>query len=1512
MKLKISYLVWMLLVLTSIYSFGISISTPENSQLFLSTNYEQRDGTSQFLSYTLGGSFSAGGFSLGGDIRFAQMFSLDRFSAWVFGTFPFPNSRSSLFVYAKYFSNSKTELSAGLKTAMGNFSIGYSFGDEFFFVDGAIALLENLELFSRLKADSEVISADFGGLYTFKTNSISFTLGLSYESYPERLLKAFLTMSYDIGYVRYSISPSATEFWEDDTPRIIVERKGVFGVDGNSVVMLILEDSNGKEVEKREVRVLENLFEFKPKRLAPGTYSIKIKGNRDFSVSYNPVTIAVKENLKSKMKLDLPNELAYGSKYNMKIDFSAEATSRYDISVSLDGKLLYSNPNYKPGISIVLPLTINEYETPGIKKLKIIADGRILEERDVAVVNFVSAKWLTPVSGTVQHAIVANKKLGVKLLQVVDESLVPYANKNIFFVVNGQEIMSKTNSEGIAYLPPYDWIPKKYNITVKPAEANTKISFTDMSEITFVVERNKVYVNWINQPLSVVTTRDLIKKPLGVKMNIKDGNVELPYTGASVKFVVKTSDEEKELKVFTDNNGIAYVPIAWKPKTYLITAVIENDTFNEFIFSERKPNYFAVVNMPREVILELDSDDSSLGFLRSDQRTIYLSRERKDYTLSMSVIDDEGKFVSNLFAFIRVEKVKDDEGVVRFVDVSRNFGLEDYIQLDGNRKDLNIRINPRTDTGEYYLFFDVYKDPQKKELLWTDMYRIVVFGDTYSEMKNLTVPGEKLANVFYTNVPNILELQFMWSDGEPVRNCYVLLEINDVTLESFTDDYGIIKVITPSLSVRDFVEISYRIFDGDVQLAQDKVVATVKNLTRAIDIPEDAIVYMNSSLLKKGLKTELSLPQIFEIEYGGYKRKYNINGYQLERIFKELYIPEKTAQKRELRINLWDENKTMLQQKYEVYGVLKGEKGKEYFLGTFDNGKEILLPIGVYRDGKILYFSEFYILTPNYMPAKFTSASADVINLELKPANEYTYSILLKDEDGRIYENPARYSLYIKQAGQDYYVGSIYSGVEAKVSLPKNIEPEKITNFLKIYRNGKEIQPEIEVQKMDVYKYGIIVDVANQEYLNSDFNLLLTIQGKPTKLDYSISVSAIENFYGYPVKSRVIYSKGRGKNYNGPGYYDLTVYLPNLKVVFNKSSVNISEYNQNVVHELTDQEAITVVKVDTKNIDYKQARLFVKVNGQEVWKNFANFEPIFVTRRGINIFEFSVEKITDTVKIIKYIDSLERILEIKYLPEDYQGEGYFSSDIRYPLEVSVERVYKLLDNSYGIKYEPRHKYKYMKVLAPGYLFVLDKRYGFELANPTTNEYILAYGGSIKSIKLDNGIFSLRFYGTDEDKVVIGYKPVDSAVAEKIDILSSSVYDYSILLNKNFDWHTTGTYVIRIEVPKEKVMSGDAQMKIFGYDVTQQYIVPINISNVEEKFIEATDVVKVDGNVYSVTVTADPKLAEYSVPLIVDGPAIYYIEYKDLPYPVKMVDIPNNLENFKIAIDGSYIIPVQGY
>lgn len=82
-------------------------------------------------------------------------------------------------------------------------------------------------------------------------------------------------------------------------------------------------------------------------------------------------------------------------------------------------------------------------------------------------------------------------------------------------------------------------------------------------------------------------------------------------------------------------------------------------------------------------------------------------------------------------------------------------------------------------------------------------------------------------------------------------------------------------------------------------------------------------------------------------------------------------------------------------------------------LDTFKDA-DINLPISTKdENSKERLFDEFIIIPDGeYFVYRFNSVSITTINAELRPAKRLKVKINVEDDEGRNFENPARYSIY--------------------------------------------------------------------------------------------------------------------------------------------------------------------------------------------------------------------------------------------------------------------------------------------------------------------------------------------------------------------------------------------------------------------------------------------------------------------------------------------------------------------
>ncbi|MCX7761435.1 MAG: hypothetical protein N2252_01210 [Candidatus Kryptonium sp.] len=1031
--------------------------------------------------------------------------------------------------------------------------------------------------------------------------------------------------------------------------------------------------------------------------------------------------------------------------------------------------------------------------------------------------------------------------------------------------------------------------------------------------------RNEINAEWINRPQKLLTLQEITVNPPLFKFSELIGDLQEPYANQEVKFLIRKEGEkgETELFTFTDKNGMASIPFAWESGVYLIEVQPSKPEYSKITFSGQKDYIIRIEPNPKEMVLQTEDTDGI--YIDTLSKTILLSKDRRNFRLSISLQDELGDPIESGFLKVSMLKVGTDN---KLKDVSQDFNLTDKINIADNQDefiDLFVNVSPKVETGEYYLFFEIFNDSSKEaQSRWVDVYKVILYKDALVVAENITVPGIVKKDVVIEGEPNKLKLIFMWKDGEPIRNAKVSLRYLDKNLEGYTNNEGEMIILTPEPQGYVF-ELNFSILYNNFDLISGTKKIRIEQMERIVQIPSGISISIGNLGIYKD-KVNLLMNRLYDFSIKNIDDAEIIGGrttgYNIVKMLNEVLIPIEPSRKA-IIVNLMDEQKNLLKIKYSVYGIFSNEKGKEYFLGTFTSGTSIQLPISTKIQNNHKYFDEFVIIPDGeYFAYRFTSANVTTINAELRTAKRLSLEVKVEDDEGRVYENPARYSIYYKERGVEYYVGAIMSGLSANISIPSGFEIKDIIDLLRVYREGYQINFDVEdvvISKTDAL-VTLPVRIVNQQDLVSDFSLELTIGKNKVDTPYEIIAHSPSTFYGIPLYSKTVYEKGRGKNYYGPGKnFNLTIHLSELGLNTYIEGVEISSLKSKLPIEIAEFADLTLCQINFEEIQYPGAKATIKVDGRPLWRDVINKNAIFPVPDGVHTIEIILDKYALPIKIVK--DFKKSTLGEKFMVtltrEVPNIPPYMLKDVLYyPKEDSSYKLYKMSDETYRLPVEIIRKVKYLKVEKSGTLFALDNSYGFEKVAGVENRYKLIYGGKEKQLKLPEKSFvAIEFHPLDDDRIVIGFKPTYSDIAENVPLIFKSFQDYASVGVLEFTERLTNSPALRFIIPNVNVgrlSTSGLKVKIHGYDKERKFILPIDISQLDGNQIVFSDIVQVDNVRYSLSLLADPSLANRTQRVYLKQPGEYYVEYVGSNLEPLYIKLPDDLNRYQRGID-SYLI-----
>lgn len=1036
-----------------------------------------------------------------------------------------------------------------------------------------------------------------------------------------------------------------------------------------------------------------------------------------------------------------------------------------------------------------------------------------------------------------------------------------------------------------------------------------------------VVVQTEVNAEWLNPPNRVLTLRDMTLSPPKFKFTEIFDRTQVPFANQEIVFVVQKegSERKQEVLAVTDREGIASVPFSWETGVFSIDVKPVSQEFARITFSGRKDFMFRIEPTPYEMILS--TNESKGIFVDPSQRLILMSFDKRSYNLNFDLQDELGERIRR--GAVRLSIWKREEGM-KLRDASADFGFPGVIDLTRYTRDaieIPIEISSRVETGEYYFFFELYvQTGQRPQSIWVDMYKVIVYKEAIVTVNNLTIPGIVQRDVIFRGEPNRLKFDFMWKDGEPVRNAKVVLRFGEKQFESFTNDRGGLVVVTPD-STLSTLDVEYAIFYGDLEIISGLKKLRVQNVERKISIPNDLNLRIKGG---PGPSREISLLMGNEYEFTLDDGRTQIvsgrvKGYELTKILNEVYLVRNPLL-RTATINFFDDQKRTINIAYSVYGVLPGGKGQEFFLGTFRSGDGVQIPIGFKNDsGEEIFFAEFFIVPAgDYFPIRLPSIPSGAANYDLKPARKFIVDLNIIDDEGTRFVNPARYSLYLRERGVEYFLGNTFSGLGATILLPSSYDLRDAVNLLKIYRKGLQLEYTSKDVQVDerTSRIGFDLKILNQTAVAHDFNLEVLVDRQKVETSYTISAQAIDTFYGIPMYSKTVYERGRGKNFYGPGNnFELHIHLPDLGITTFIEDMELSPGKTKLPLEVSELTNVTLCHVNFEDIQYYGVRATVKVNGREIWKDVINRNATFPLPDGLHIVEISIDKYASPIKIIKFFDrnQIERVFDLKLTATTPNAPIYSISNIlRYPNENSTYKLYSINSATgqvYQVPVDLLYKAKYLKIEVRGTLFVLDNAFGFEVVPESENRYRIKYGASRKYLKFERGLVSIEFHPVDDDRVVLGFKPSGSSFAENVRLAFRGFQEYMVVTNKVPEVTLTDTPPIRLRAPAGAMrQAGELKFKILGYTRDETHILPLDISQLDERHIVSSDVVSIDGLIYVLSLRADPVLGDRTQRVILKQPGKYFVEFVGVTYPPVLVNFPESLNTFEKGADGSYLIP----
>lgn len=1034
--------------------------------------------------------------------------------------------------------------------------------------------------------------------------------------------------------------------------------------------------------------------------------------------------------------------------------------------------------------------------------------------------------------------------------------------------------------------------------------------------------RNQINAQWINQPEKILTLQELALNPPKFKFSEIFDNKQEPYADQEVKFVIKKEgkNEVTEVTTFTDRDGIASVPVTWENGIYLIEVKPVKQEYTRITFSGRDDFVIRIEPTPKEMVLQTNESDGV--YIDDQSKVILISKDKRNFELNIDIQDENGDSVRSGFLKVTMFKLTNDG---KLKDISQDFNLIDRINLSTQQNEsksirIPVSISPRAETGEYYLFFEIYNDMSKEaQSRWVEVYKVILYKDAILTVENLTIPGIVRKDVVIEGEPNKLKLVFMWKDGEPVRNSKVVLSYANRTLEGYTNSEGEMVILAPE-PISDVFEFEYAISYNNFELTSGNKKLKVEKVERSVLIPSQLTLDL-AGLGKNQGEAKLLMNKVYDFTLKDDKNvdifKGRTSGYNIRKILNEVYLPTDPI-RRSVVINLLGDQKSLLKINYSVYGIISGMKGKEYFLGTFTSGTNAQIPISTkISDGKEVFFDEFIVIpSGNYFAYKLTSLSNPSVNIELRPAKSFNLKVVVEDDEGTTFENPARYSIYYREKSAEFYVGSIMPGINATINVPIGLEMKEFINLLRIYREGYQIDFDVDDVIFDQKNNSItlLVRIVNQQELVNDFNLELTIDRNRVETPYEVIAHSENTFYGIPLYSKTIYERGRGKNYFGPTKnFNFIVYLPELGLNTYIEGVEVSPTRTKFPIEIANLANITLCHFNFQEIKYQGVKAVVKVDGKEVWKDTVDKNATFPVADGIHTIEVILDRYLLPIKIVKDFkkNTLGTDFKVTLVKSIPNVPPYLHKDVLYyPKEDSTSKLYRLADGTYQVPVEIMTRVKYLRFEKRGILFTLDNSYGFEKDMSTENRYRLRYGGKEKQLQIpEKGFIAIEFYPLDDNRVVLGFKPALTNVAENISLIFKSSQDYSTVGVSVFTDSLSESSAIRFTIPNlglAQQAGANIRLKIYGYDKQRKFILPLDISKLERSQIIEADIVQVDGVIYTFSLGADPKLGNRTQRVYLKQPGEYYVEYVGTTLETLVIYLPDDLSRYEKGVD-SYII-----
>lgn len=1216
--------------------------------------------------------------------------------------------------------------------------------------------------------------------------------------------------------LRYSLSISKSEYFEDEIVDIVLKRSTNVPVSTFGQITLAVVDKDGKEIFTKDYNIEQEFIRLSSK-FKPDLYRIIVKkrGNFEITLEGNTKNSFVVKSVPT-ARIEFPSIVTRKQKYEVGVFVSSSDSYPSDISVRLDGREIRTQKSFVPNRKLTFELSIEE--------------------------------------------------LGKHILEV-------YANDR------------------------------------KIAQHNFEV-------------RNVINAEWINQPRKVLTLQELALNPPKFRFVEILGNTQEPYSNQEVRFLIKKEGKSETLEIpaFTDRNGVATIPVSWENGIYLIEVKPARQEYTKITFSGRDDFLIRVEPIPKEMVLK--AEEAEGVYIDEQRKVILISKDKRVFDLTVDIQDEIGDSVRSGFLKVTMFKVSTDG---KLKDVSQDFNLTDRINLSMRQEDfvrIPVNISPRAETGEYYLFFEIYNAAAKEaQSRWVEVYKVLLYKEAILLAENLTIPGIVRKDTVFKGEPNKLKLVFMWKDGEPVKNLKVSLNYGNRFLEGYTNSEGEIVVLTPE-PISDVFEFDFSISYDNFELASGTKKMKVETVERVISIPGQ----INFELTGRGRQSKevrLVMSNLYEFvlrdENNNEILKGRASGYNLRKIFEEVYIPADSI-KRSVVINLLDEQKNVLKINYSVYGIIAGMKGKEYFLGTFISGMSAQIPVSTRTsDGKEQFFDEFIIVPAgNYFVYRLSSLSSSTISLELRPARPVKTRLLVEDDEGTAFENPARYSIYYKERGTEYYVGSIMPGLDVTINIPMGLEVKDFINLLRVYRNGYQIDFDLSdvtfVAKENLLLLPVMI--TNQTELITDYMLEVTMNNSKIRTPYEIIAYSENTFYGIPLYSKTVYEKGRGKNFFGPTKnFGFIVYLPELGLNTYLEGIEISPTRTKLQIELEKLANITLCHFSFEKIQYQGVKAIIKVDGKEVWKETINKNATFPVSDGIHTIEVILDKYSAPIKIVKDFkkDTLGSEFKVELVKDVPNVPPYLHKDVLYyPKEDSVIKLYRTSETTFQLPIEIMSKVKYLKVEAPGTIFTLDNSYGFEKDQSFENRYKLIQGGREKQLRVsERNLYAIEFYAVDDDRIVLGFKPILSDVAENVSLIFKSFQDYATVGVNRYTEKLSDSLPVRFSIPESALVqltAMDVKVKIHGYDKERKFILPLDISKLDRTQIVQADLVQVDGVVYTFSIIADPKIGNRTQRVILKEPGEYFVEYVGTNLKPLVIYLPDDLNKYQRGVDSVVVGP----